>query len=323
MNIRLQPSGQMIETLLGETIMDAARRIGLDVPHSCRNGNCHICTAQLISGSVRQSDEVLEAGDILTCLAEPLSDCELHWEGVLAVNELPRVKVACQLVSVKPLGADVFAVHLRLPAGKEVRYHAGQYLLLERENGEISAFSIASAPQQGRELELHILARDNAAVDLLKYIQKEGVAQVQMPFGNVHLAGADERPLLLIAAGTGLAQVQSLVEHCRATGFSLPIHVYWGSRLADDFYAFEALSAWQDMSNLHFHQIVSEDTGWTGRSGLLYEAVCSDIKHLTDYRVIACGSPAMVYGTFDALVAAGMQPEQMLADAFAYAPRPK
>lgn len=322
MNITLQPSGQTLETLQDEKIIDAARRLGLDVPCSCRNGNCHICIAQLLSGRVRQGDVVLESGEVLTCLAEPLTDCELQWDGVLAAHELPSVKVACQVESVTPLGADVFSVHLRLPAGKEVRYHAGQYLLLERENGESSAFSIASAPQQGRELELHILARDNVAVDLLKYLQKERAARVQMPFGDVHLAGADERPLLLIAAGTGLAQVHSIVEHCRATGFSLPIHVYWGSRVADDFYAFDALSTWQSMSNLHFHQIVSEDTGWTGRTGMLYEAVCSDIQHLTDYRVIACGSPAMVYGTFDALVAAGMQPEQMLADAFAYAPRP-
>ena len=273
MNITLQPSGQTLETLQDEKIIDAARRLGLDVPCSCRNGNCHICTAQLLSGRVQQGDVVLESGDVLTCLAEPLTDCELQWDGVLAAHELPSVKVACQLVSVTPLGADVFSVRLRLPAGKEVRYHAGQYLLLERENGESSAFSIASAPQQGRELELHILARDNVAVDLLTYLQKEGVAHVQMPFGDVHLAGMDERPLLLIAAGTGLAQVHSIVEHCRATGFSLPIHVYWGSRVADDFYAFDALSTWQSMSNLHFHQIVSEDTGWTGRTGMLYEAV--------------------------------------------------
>ncbi|WP_205342727.1 2Fe-2S iron-sulfur cluster-binding protein [Denitrificimonas caeni] len=321
MKVMLQPSGHVIELLPGEKIIDAARRLGFDAPQSCRNGNCHICAANLISGSVRQGDDIFQSGELFTCLAEPLSDCELQWDGVLAAHELPLCKVACQLVSVTPLGADVFSVHLRLPAGKVVRYHSGQYLLLERENGESSAFSIASAPQQGRDLELHILARDNVAVDLLKYLQKERMARVQMPFGDVHLAVADPRPLLLIAAGTGMAQVRSLVEHCRATGFSQPIHVYWGARVANDFYTLQDLPAWQSMSNLHFHQIVSDDSGWNGRVGLLYQAVCSDIQHLGDYRVIVSGSPAMVYGTFDALVAAGMQPEQMHADVFSYAPR--
>ncbi len=323
MKVMLQPSGHVIELLPGEKIIDAARRLGFDAPQSCRNGNCHICAANLISGKVRQGDDIFETGELFTCLAEPLSDCELHWDGVLAANELPLCKAACQLVSVTPLGADVFSVHLRLPAGKVVRYHAGQYLLIERENGESSAFSIASAPQQGRELELHILARDNPAVELLKQLQKERIARIQMPFGDVHLATADQRPLLLIAAGTGMAQIHSLIEHCRATGFSQPIHVYWGARLAEDFYALKNLPVWQQMPNLHFHQIVSEGAGWSGRMGMLYEAVCLDIEHLSDYRVIVSGSPAMVYGTFDALVAAGMQPGQMHADVFAYAPRPE
>lgn len=323
MKVMLQPSGHVIELLPGEKIIDAARRLGFDAPQSCRNGNCHICAANLIRGKVRQGGDVFESGELFTCLAEPLSDCELQWDGVLAANELPLCKVACQLVSVTPLGADVFSVHLRLPAGKTVRYHAGQYVLVEREDGESSAFSIASAPQQGRELELHILARENLTVGLLRQLQKERIAHVQMPFGDVHLAGVDERPLLLIAAGTGMAQVHSLVEYCRATQFKLPIHVYWGARVAEDFYTLKDLPAWQAMSNLHFHQIVSEGTDWSGRAGMLYEAVCHDIENLNDYRVIASGSPAMVYGTFDALVAAGMQPEQMHADVFTYAPRPE
>ncbi len=323
MKVILQPSGHVIELLPGEKIIDAARRLGFDAPQSCRNGNCHICAANLITGKVRQGSDIFDSGELFTCLAEPLSDCELQWDGVLAANELPLCKVACQLISVTPLGADVFSVHLRLPAGKVVRYHAGQYLLVERESGESSAFSIASAPQQGRELELHILARDTTTVELLKYLQKERIAHVQMPFGDVHLADVEQRPLLLIAAGTGMAQVHSLVEHCRATQFSQPIHVYWGARVAEDFYTLKDISDWKSMSNLHFHQIVSEGAGWSGRMGMLYEAVCSDIQNLSDYRVIASGSPAMVYGTFDALIAAGMQPEQMLADVFAYAPRPE
>ena len=54
----------------------------------------------------------------------------------------------------------------------------------------------------------------------------------------------------------------------------------------------------------------------------LEKEVEKTFKNLSDYRVMVSGSPAMVYGTFDALVAAGMQPEQMQADVFAYAPRP-
>jgi CDP-4-dehydro-6-deoxyglucose reductase len=62
----------------------------------------------------------------------------------------------------RDVGGDVWRVRLRAPAGKPPRYHAGQYLMIERENGEKSAFSLASAPH-GRELELHVLAREPSA----------------------------------------------------------------------------------------------------------------------------------------------------------------
>ena len=33
---------------------------------------------------------------------------------------------------------------------------------------------------------------------------------------------------MLIAAGTGMAQMHSLIEYCRAAGFPHPVHLYWG-----------------------------------------------------------------------------------------------
>jgi CDP-4-dehydro-6-deoxyglucose reductase len=54
---------------------------------------------------------------------------------------------------------------------------------------------------------------------------------------------------------------------------------------------------------------------------MLHEAVCEDITDLKSVQVYASGSPAMVYGTLDALVNAGMDAHQMRADVFAYAPR--
>ena len=49
----VQPSGVVLEVQPGECILDAARRLGLECPQSCRNGNCHICAATLLRGRVR------------------------------------------------------------------------------------------------------------------------------------------------------------------------------------------------------------------------------------------------------------------------------
>jgi len=321
MKVTLQPSGAVLDVERGELILDAARRLGYDCPQACRNGNCLICAALLVDGRVRQRGESHDHGEVFACLAEPEEDCVLLWDGVLAPGELPVRTLSCQLVSCEDVGGDVFRLLLRAPAGKLPRYHAGQYVLLEREDGEYSAFSLASAPGRGRELELHVLARESSAIDLLELIRRTGTARVQMPFGDTHLAELPEGPLVLIAAGTGMAQMHSLIEHCRAEGFAYPVHLYWGVRRPEDFYQLPHWQEWKQMPNLSLHQIVSDLGDWSGRRGMLHEAVCEDFTDLELVHVYASGSPAMVYGTLDALVEAGMDAKQMRADVFAYAPR--
>ncbi|WP_028241473.1 CDP-6-deoxy-delta-3,4-glucoseen reductase [Stutzerimonas azotifigens] len=321
MKVTLQPSGSVLEVRAGERILDAARRLGYDCPQSCRNGNCHVCAALLVEGRVRQAGEERDHGELYTCLAEPLEDCVLHWDGVLAPGELPVRELSCQVQSCTPVGGHVFRVRLLAPAGRPPRYHAGQYLLLQRPDGEFAAFSIASAPQAGRELELHMLARDEAGRALIAYLERQGHVRVKLPFGDTHLADLPSGPLVLIAAGTGMAQMQSLIDYCRATGFAHPVHLYWGVRQPEDFYRLEHWADWQAQSNLFLHQVVSDVCGWDGRCGLLHEAVRQDFPDLKPLHVYASGSPAMVYGTLDALVEAGMDAHQMRADVFAYAPR--
>ncbi|WP_110970742.1 CDP-6-deoxy-delta-3,4-glucoseen reductase [Pseudomonas huaxiensis] len=321
MQVTLQPSGAVLALKPGERILEAAQRLGYDCPQSCRNGNCHVCAALLVEGRVRQDGEVRDHGELFTCIAEPLEDCILLWDGVLALGELPVRTLACQLSECAEVGGDVWRVRLRAPAGKPPRYHAGQYLLIERESGDKAAFSLASAPHGGRDLEMHVLAREKSALDLIAQLQRTRMARIEMPFGDTHLAELPEGPLVLIAAGTGMAQMHSLIEHCRVQGFKHPVHLYWGVRRPEDFYSIDAWAQWEQLPNLFLHKVVSDLCGWDGRCGLLHEAVCEDLDDLSRIHVYASGSPAMVYATLDALVNAGMDAHQMRADVFAYAPR--
>ncbi len=228
MRVTLQPSGAVLETLPGERILNAAQRLGYDCPQSCRNGNCHVCAALLVEGQVEQAGEVRDHGEFYTCLASPLEDCVVLWDGVLALGELPVRSLACQLIDCVDMGGDVWRVRLRAPAGKPPRYHAGQYVMLERENGEKSAFSLASAPHSGRDLELHVLVREDSARSLIEQLQRNKMVRLELPFGDTHLCELPNGPLVLIAAGTGMAQMHSLIEHCREKGFKHPVHLYWG-----------------------------------------------------------------------------------------------
>ncbi len=164
-------------------------------------------------------------------------------------------------------------------------------------------------------------AKEDSAVALIAQLQRERLARIQLPFGDAHLAELPDGPLVLIAAGTGMSQMHSLIEHCRAAGFAHPVHLYWGVRRPEDFYRLPHWTEWEGLPNLFLHRVVSDLCGWEGRCGLLHEAVREDFADLSSLHVYASGSPAMVYATLDALVEAGMDAHQMRADVFAYAPR--
>jgi ferredoxin-NADP reductase len=62
------------------TILQAAKKYGLDLPFSCETGRCGSCAARCISGKVWHSynevlmDIELQNGSILTCTGYPMSD---------------------------------------------------------------------------------------------------------------------------------------------------------------------------------------------------------------------------------------------------------
>lgn len=140
MRIVLQPSGACLELLPGNASSMAPGGLATTVRRAAATATA-ISARRCWWRAGTPERRVRDHGELFTCLAEPLEDCVLHWDGVLAPGELPLRKLTCQLSFCEEVGGDVYRVGLRAPAGKPPRYHAGQYLLLERDGGDSAAFS--------------------------------------------------------------------------------------------------------------------------------------------------------------------------------------
>ena len=313
----------------GESVLDAGRRAGFTFPQACRNGNCFRCEGILTNGDVvhQRSHERLQGGNaaVLPCIVTPHSDCALTVAGVYGPGELPVLTLAAQVLAVTPLNHQVMQVQLRLPAGKRLARLAGQYLEII-DGDDAYAFSLASAPASGRDLELHLRhgADNSSSLQVLALLQREPVVTVRLPQGDCTLTTEPRLPLIIVAGSTGFAQAKAFIEHAIAQRWSVPITLYWGARTAADFYRRELLAEWQQ-TYPQFHAVlaVSQEPGAGElRSGYVHAAVLADQHELAQRLVYACGSPPMVYATQDALVAAGLPPERIFSDVFAWAPRP-
>lgn len=330
--IRLDGRDDSFVALPGESLLDAGRRAGFTFPQACRNGNCFRCEGRLLAGEVehRRTHARLQAAEspepVLPCIVEARSDCRLRVEGVYGPGELPVLDVAAQVVAVEMLNHNVARIGLRLPAGRRIARLAGQYLeILDPATGAAYAFSIASPPESGRDIELHVRhGEDNpASLAVMALLRGNAVVRVRLPMGDCSLAGEPRLPLLIVAGSTGFSQAKAFVEHAIACRWKIPVALYRGVREPADLYLPDLPEQWaRQHANIRCISVISHAADTRGmRHGHVHEAVLADRPDFANLLVYGCGSPPMVYAALDAFTAAGLPRAQFFSDVLAWAPR--
>lgn len=316
----------------GQTILQAAIAQGFYFPWGCDAGSCRVCVGRLLQGrlQIRHQHETIshdspQADAILCCLAYPLSDITIEVPRVQPPGQFPAQTVSAQIIDVQPANDDVKIVRLRLPAGRKIRYSAGQYCELLLDNDISAAFSIACAPRDDRVLELHIRANpDSHSYPLLEpRLQAGDMMRMKLGMGDItlHALNGAER-ILLLAGSTGFSQMKALIEALLQEDDPRPVYLYWGGRHPADLYLHEWAQQMADRHpTLHYVPVISEPGQWSGRAGFVHKAFLQDTQDFSGWKIVSGGSPGMVYAALDDFVAAGMLPAQMLSDVFAYAPR--
>lgn len=331
--VLVQPSGHEFSVEADETVLDAALRQGYTIPYGCRSGACGACQGKVLEGEVNYGeeapyglkDEDVAEGKHLLCSAYASSDLTVEIHEISSADEIQIRNLPTKIHELNKLNEDVIQVKLKLPEGERLQFLAGQYVEFILEGDRRRAFSIANAPHDDDFLEFHIrhIAGGFFTDHLFSDMPEKEMVRIEGPHGNFYLREDSERPIIMLATGTGFGPIKGIIEHAIAEGCKRPIYLYWGARTQDGLYCDAMAKQWAaDNDNIHYRPVLSRPTdgdNWDGRTGHVQDAVQADFDDLNGFELYACGHPDMVYTAKDSLTAKGMDPEHCFSDAFEYA----
>ena len=305
--ITVQPSGHQYTADAEETLLAAAIRQSVGLPYGCQDGACGSCKCKLLQGEVELGTHQLKAlseaeraqGLFLACRATAQSDVVIESHEVVGAGEFPVKKMPARVSNIEHLAPDVVRVMLQLPAADPLRYRAGQYIQFLLRDGARRSYSMASAPADSPQVELHLrhMPGGKFTDHVFTAMKEKEIQRIEGPFGSFFLRDDPEgKPLIFLASGTGFAPIKAILEQMQANGDPRPVTLYWGGRKLQDIYLLDwVVQQCAVKPNLRVVPVLSEaDTGWTGRTGFVHQAVMSDLPDLSGHAVYACGAPVMV-----------------------------
>ena len=339
--VSVLPSGRSFSVNPDEAILPAAIRQGIGMPYGCKDGACGSCKCKKLEGQVCHgphqskalSAEEEAAGYILTCCGVPVSDVVLESRQVTDESAFPIKKMPSRVTALEKKSSDVMVIRLQLPANDTMRYHAGQYIEFILRDGARRSYSMANAPHTmlksdatppvGPSVELHIrhMPGGKFTDHVFTAMKEKEILRVEGPYGSFFLREDSDKPMILLASGTGFAPIKAVIEHMQFKGITRQATLYWGGRRPSDLYLDEWVQArLAEMPNLKYVPVISNatpDDNWTGRTGFVHRAVLEDFPDLSGFQVYACGAPIVVDSArAEYSAAAKLPPEEFFADSF-------
>lgn len=331
--VHVQPSGHEFTVEGEETILQAALRQGYGFPYGCRNGSCGSCKGKLLAGELDYgtyqakalSDAERAAGYALLCQAKPMSDVAIQVRELDTASGIVVKVLPCRVARLEQLSHDVVRIFLKLPAAERLQFFAGQYIDILLRDGRRRSFSIANAPHDDEFIELHIRIIEGGLFtgDVFNSLKEKAILRIQGPLGSFYLREDSQRPIILVAGGTGFGPIKGIIEHALAEKTARPMHLYWGVKAKRDLYLDALAQGWADShANFTYTPVLSQpsaDDYWQGRRGYVPANVLTDFPELSRFEVYASGPPAMVHASQVAFVGSGLPAEHFYADPFEFA----
>ena len=332
-NMRIDPLRHTVEVSAGQTLLDAALRAGVYIPHACLHGLCGTCKVQVVEGEVDIGDASpfalmdfeREEGKCLACVATATSDLVIEAE----IEEEPDAQMhpmrdyvgtVARVVDLTPTAKGVF---IELD-GDGIDFQAGQYINLHLPGIEQPrAFSLANPPFEKRMIELDI--RHVPGGQATGYIHNElkvgDRLELKGPYGRFFVRRSAPEKLLFLAGGTGLSSPKSMILDLLKSGETRAITLVYGARNRAELYddaLFRALAL--EHANFTYVPALSapqDSDGWVGETGFVHDVATRHFgADFRQHKAYMCGPPVMIDACITALMRGRLFERDMFMEKF-------
>lgn len=334
--VRLNPVGVEFEVEEGETVLDAAFRQGIALPHGCKEGRCAACKCVLNEGEVELkpystfalNEMERDQNHVLLCRTLAYSDIEvdlLNFDEEILSKSIPVRSFGAEVARVVELTHDIRRLEIVLD--QPLKFWAGQYVDITLPGPEAitRSFSMANTPIEGKELAFIIKKYPNGKFSsrLDGELSPGTRLTVRGPFGTCFRREDMGGALILVGGGSGMSPLWSILHDHLESGEDREVHFFYGARTARDlFYLDEFARLAAENPRFHFIPALSgagDEDGWTGERGFIHEVLNAHLRRLDlgeEVDVYACGPEPMIEALVPVLQMNDVPTERIFFDKF-------
>ena len=316
----------------GSSLLSTLIEQKIFIPSACGGkGTCGYCKVQVHEGGgpVLPTElpfltkEELENNVRLSCQCKVKQDIKIE-----IPEELFNVKeFEATVEDIVDLTSVIKLIRIKLPEGEEINFKPGQYVqlkapLYEGNDEEVyRAYSIASSPKEKNYIELVIgYVPEGIATTYVHHHLKVGDSvHINGPYGDFYYQDND-REMLLVAVGTGVAPILSILKHLKENNINRKATFYFGAKTPDDLFMLDYFKELEetlyDFKFVPCLSRVTEEHNWDGFKGRVNNALDEYIESGDNKEAYLCGNEPMINSVTESLIKKGISEELIYYDKF-------
>ncbi|MCZ0999476.1 benzoate 1,2-dioxygenase electron transfer component BenC [Streptomyces mirabilis] len=309
---------RFIECRPDETVAEASYKARINIPLDCRDGACGTCKSLCESGRYDGGDYIEEAltddeaasGFCLPCQMTPHSDLVLRIPSSSAAAKTAAATHTATLAAIRRHSATTVEFALDVDDRNGLDFLPGQYVnIAVPGTDQARSYSFSSGPAQRQISFLVRIVEGGAMSGYLTERSRVGDrVEFTGPMGSFYLREL-ARPVLLLAGGTGLAPLLSMLECMAQEPVTRPVQLLYGVTSDRDLVHLDTLEDYAEViPSFTFDHCVADPSSSARNKGFVTGLIDASTLHNGDVDVYLCGPPPMVEAVRGHITSLGVTP---------------